>query len=90
MKMRALIRRSNRKGKLKRATFMYNGKKVTVHFGETKGPGASITMANNLCARSFNNRDGSGKLTRNNPLSANYWSRRVLWKCDGKQTRRRK
>jgi len=31
-------------------------------------------------ARSAKIRDGSGRLTRNLPSSANYWARRVLWK----------
>lgn len=33
----------------------------------------------NYLSRSAGIRDGSGKLTLNNKLSANYWSRKVLW-----------
>jgi Family of unknown function (DUF5754) len=33
----------------------------------------------NYLTRSGGIRDGSGKLTKDNKLSANYWARRVLW-----------
>jgi len=33
----------------------------------------------NYLTRSAGIRDGSGRLTKDNPMSANYWSRRVLW-----------
>ena len=33
----------------------------------------------NYLARSGGIRDGNGKLTKNNKLSANYWARKVLW-----------
>jgi Family of unknown function (DUF5754) len=33
----------------------------------------------NYLMRSSGIRDGNGKLTKDNPLSANYWSRRYLW-----------
>jgi len=33
----------------------------------------------NYLARSAGIRDKDGNLTKNNPFSANYWSRRVLW-----------
>jgi len=35
----------------------------------------------NYCKRSAGIRDGNGKLTKNNPESANYYSRKFLWKC---------
>lgn len=31
-------------------------------------------------------RDKNGKLTINNPLSANYWSTRILWKYKNKHS----
>lgn len=33
----------------------------------------------NFLQRSAGIRDGAGKLTKDNKLSANYWSRRILW-----------
>lgn len=33
----------------------------------------------NYLNRSAGIRDGQGRLTKDNKLSANYWSRRVLW-----------
>ena len=35
----------------------------------------------NYCKRSAGIRDGNGKLTKNDPESANYYSRKFLWKC---------
>ena len=32
-------------------------------------------------ARSAGIRDGEGNLTKDDPLSANFWSRRVLWRA---------
>jgi hypothetical protein len=33
----------------------------------------------NYLRRSAGIRDKQGRLTKDNPLSANYWSRRILW-----------
>jgi|TARA_R100000084_G_scaffold63529_1_gene27552 TFIIF-interacting CTD phosphatase-like protein len=33
------------------------------------------------CARSAGIRDKNGKLTKDDPESANYYSRKFLWKC---------
>ena len=33
----------------------------------------------NYLSRSGGITDKNGKLTKNNPLSANYWARRYLW-----------
>ena len=33
----------------------------------------------NYLTRTSNQKDGQGKLTKNNPLSANYHARRILW-----------
>ncbi len=35
----------------------------------------------NYCKRSAGIRDGNGKLTKDNKESANYYSRKFLWKC---------
>jgi len=45
----------------------------------------------NYLTRSAGIRDGSGKLTKDDPFSANYWSRKFLWpqnkKADGSPSR---
>jgi hypothetical protein len=33
----------------------------------------------NYLRRSAGIRDGHGRLTKNDPFSANYWARRILW-----------
>ncbi len=33
----------------------------------------------NYLTRTANQKDGSGKLTKDNPMSANYHARRILW-----------
>lgn len=39
----------------------------------------SAKRRENYLKRSAGIRDGSGKPTKNNKLSANYWARKVLW-----------
>jgi hypothetical protein len=39
-----------------------------------------LNRRRNYLTRSEGIRDGSGRLTYNNIFSANYWSRRILWK----------
>ena len=58
-------------------------KNVVVHFGhrdyedftQHKDP----DRRENYLSRSAGIRDGKGRLTKDNPASANYWSRRYLW-----------
>jgi len=58
-------------------------KNVVVHFGhrdyedftQHRDPG----RRENYLSRSAGIRDGKGRLTKDNPSSANYWSRRYLW-----------
>ena len=38
-------------------------------------------------ARSAAIRNKSGKLTKDNPLSANYWARKILW--DGRKWKKK-
>lgn len=68
------------------------GKTKTIHFGnsdyrdflileKSKDPNRNEVRKNYL-TRSAGIRDGSGNLTKDNPLSANYWARRVLWKSN--------
>lgn len=51
-----------------------------IHFG-AKGykHNYSPKAKKNYLARSGGIRDKSGKLTKNDRLSANYWARKVLW-----------
>ena len=54
-----------------------------IHFGDKNYTNYGIHFnkqrLNSYLKRSANIRDKKGQLTRNNPLSANYWSRRILW-----------
>lgn len=82
--------KSNRKGK-KLMTVAPNGK--TLHFGAAdmehfrdKTGLLPKSLNHNdeerresYLARTSKIKDGSGKLTKNNPNSANYHARRVLW-----------
>ena len=55
------------------------GKKI--HFGDPLMPEfPSTKRGDRYCARSF----GIGNL--DNPESANFWSRKYLWKCKGKKS----
>lgn len=56
------------------------GRINTIHFGQ-KGykHNYSPTARERYLRRSAGIKDGSGKLTKDNPLRANYWSRRFLW-----------
>lgn len=77
------ITKSPVKNKKKRATFKIKGKVHTVDFGHTAYE--DYTMHGDdkrrvaYLKRSAGIRDGRGKLTKNNPLSGVYWSRRILW-----------
>lgn len=72
------VRDSKRKNKQKVAIFP-SGEKV--HFGDPKMPEFPGTdRGNNYCARS------SGIKGKNNPKSANFWSRKYLWNCKGKKS----
>lgn len=57
------------------------GKKI--HFGDRRAGDYLInpdkSKRASYLARSRQIRDGRGRLTYNNPLSANYWARVVLW-----------
>lgn len=64
------------------------GSKV-VHFGDpTMKEYPSTKRGDAYCARSYGIKDKYGNPTRNNPESANYWSRKHLWGCQGKKSRR--
>jgi len=87
--MKFKVSRSTRKDKQLMSEFMYKGKLRRVHFGDPKMreyPGTS--RGDNYCTRSFGIRDNQGNLTKDNVLSPNYWSRRILWNCRGKKSMR--
>ncbi len=78
------IKKSNRKNKQLVSTNINSGNKV--HFGDPnmkEFPGTK--REDNFCARTYNQTDGKGNLTRNNPNSANFYNRRVTWRCKGKR-----
>lgn len=71
---------SSRKNKQLMATFKDGS---VVHFGDPKMkefPGTK--RGDNFCARS------SGIPNRNNIKSANFLSRKILWKCQGKKSKK--
>ena len=87
--MKYTITKSTRKNKQLMVSFKYKGKERIVHFGDPKMaeyPGTQ--RGNNYCTRSYGILDGNGNPTRNNPLSPNYWSRKILWNCVGKKSRK--
>lgn len=71
-----------RKGK-KFAIFVYNPKTHrtnVIHFGDTRyRHNYSEKARRKFLARSSGIRNKKGQLTKNNPMYANYWARRVLW-----------
>ena len=87
--MKYTLTKSNRKGKQYKVTFTYLGKMRTVHFGDPSMREYPGTLrGDNYCARSYGIRDKIGNRTANNPLSPNYWSRKILWRCKGKKSSR--
>lgn len=57
----------------------------TVHFGEPTMPEFPGTKrGDSYCARSF------GIKGKDNPKSANFWSRKYLWNCKGKKSLKKK
>ena len=74
--------RSTRKDK-KLMVFVRNpqtGRINTIHFGQ-KGykHNFSKIARRKFLARSAGIRDKKGRQTKDNPLKANYWTRRILW-----------
>lgn len=92
--MNPTFTRSNVKSKKYLVTFYFNGRKHKVNFGQLgyqhykdKTP---IKLYSNLdhndrdrrrryLARATMIRDKKGNLTKDNPLSPNYWAIRYLW-----------
>jgi hypothetical protein len=78
------IRKSPRKNKQLMAIDEQSGEKV--HFGDPNMPEFPGTKReDNFCARSYGIKNKKGNFTRNNPNSANFWNRRITWKCRGKK-----
>ena len=71
--------KSWRAGKKKAVKACANGKERIVHFGDSSMKDytqhKSKKRRKSYCARSGGIKGGEGK------LSANYWSRKVLWNC---------
>lgn len=81
---------SNRKDK-KMMVIVLNPKtnrKNTIHFGQ-KGyrHNYSRNARKRYLARSAGIKDKQGRLTKDNPLSANYWSRIFLWNAPKRRKR---
>lgn len=63
------------------------GIKKPVHFGQAgvrASPGTP--RGNRYCIRSYDITNKTGNPTRNNINSANFWSRKYIWKCQGKKS----
>jgi hypothetical protein len=61
--------------------------KNPLHFGQAgvrASPGSE--RGDRYCTRSYGITDKNGKPTRNDPKSANYWSRKHIWNCKGKKS----
>lgn len=72
--------RSKSNGKKYSVYVKKNGKKVLINFGDKNyRHNYSKKAWKNYMARSAGIRDKSGKLTKNNKNSANYWARKILW-----------
>ena len=86
--------KSPRKHKKYQVTFTKNNKQYTVNFGDKRYqqykdlvPLKLYTKLNHgdkerrrrYLARAHGIRDKNGKLTKNDPTSANYWSIKYLW-----------
>jgi len=74
---------SLKKGKKGSVYVMKNNKKRLIHFGDSSmtdfKSGASLKQRKSYLARSAGIRNKSGKLTKNDKNSANYWSRTINW-----------
>jgi hypothetical protein len=74
------VRKSTREGKKLMVTVQAKGQVKTIHFGDTNYKHNYSKKAwESYMARSAGIRDKQGRLTKDNPLSANFWSRKELW-----------
>ena len=76
---------SKAKGKKMSVYVKKDGRKKLIHFGDSSMKDFTQTgdkkKRQQYLARSAGIRDGKGRLTKDNKNSANYYSRRVLWKA---------
>ena len=77
--------KSNTKGKKMSVWVMKDGKRKLIHFGDSNMKDftqhGDEKRRKSYLARSAGIRNKEGKLTKNDKTSANYWSRKVLWKA---------
>lgn len=77
------LKKSSQRNKKMMATFWHKGQVHEVHFGHTDYEDYTQhrdkKRRQNYLTRSAGIRNGQGRLTKDNPLSPNYWSRRILW-----------
>lgn len=77
------ISKSPLKTKKLRVFFRQGANEVHVDFGHTQYEDFTQhkdkARRKNYLTRSSGIRDSQGRLTKDNPFSANYWSRRILW-----------
>lgn len=77
------IEPSPRKGKKLRVTFRHEGRDIHIDFGQ-KGyqdytQHDDKKRRESYLRRSAGIKDKNGRLTKDNPLSPNFWARRILW-----------
>jgi hypothetical protein len=77
--------KSSKKGKKMMVYVMKDGKKRLIHFGDSSMQDFTQhkdeARRKSYLARSGGIRNKEGKLTKNDKNSANYWSRKILWKA---------
>jgi hypothetical protein len=72
--------KSDRPEKKKMVLVKRGDKKKLVHFGDKNYKhNYSKEAKKNYLTRSAGIKNKSGELTKNNPFSPNYWSRKILW-----------
>jgi len=76
---------STKTGKKGMVYVMSNGNKRLIHFGDSNMEDfrqhKDKDRRKNYLARSGGIKNKDGSLTKNNKNSANYWSRKILWKA---------
>ena len=77
--------KSSVKGKKMSVYIKKDNKKKLIHFGDSSMKDFTQTgdkeKRKSFLARSAGIRNKEGKLTKNDKNTANYWSRKVLWKA---------
>jgi hypothetical protein len=77
------VYKSTRAGKKKMVYATEGSKSKLIHFGDSTMKDytqhGNAARRKNYLSRSAGIKDKNGKLTKDNKLSPNYWSRRILW-----------